>query len=452
MRAAVAAGSSRRMWRGGNRHSPADLPLPLALVRARRLRECWLAIRHEPQLRQLIVQGFVIVANERAAHFRDQQVGELLAGAVQHLPHRGVAHRFAELLAERLRHLRRRQLRIAGAEAQHGVIRLLAVLLLLGESIPGSLEDLVAPAIGEFAVRLRRRVGLWRGDQALGLDAGGGAPLLVAMIVNQVPQRFLDEIAKPAAPRIGVAERAAQELDGKLLKHLVGGVRIAQHRDEITIDRAGVTLQERLLRLRKLCLALSVGVVHQRPHRFDPADPAGVFFRVHGPPFRSWPSRFGALLHSLLSHKLMSWRSKRHKKPQNLGVPRLPFCPTFPFFGDLAMLRKIVVLTFAFTLALVCGLSEADKDKKKTGTIIGELKSRKDTPNAKNVFLEIQAAGEEAPRKYRVQYDKKANGPIPDVLAATKAAKIGDRVQCDWINTGEGLAITSFQVLKKTDK
>lgn len=118
------------------------------------------------------------------------------------------------------------------------------------------------------------------------------------------------------------------------------------------------------------------------------------------------------------------------------------------------MLRKIVVLTFAFTLALVCGLSEAaqDKDKKKTGTIIGELKSRKDTPNAKNVFLEIQAAGEEAPRKYRVQYDKKANGPIPDVLAATKAAKIGDRVQCDWINTGEGLAITSFQVLKKTDK
>jgi hypothetical protein len=39
------------------------------------------------------------------------------------------------------------------------------------------------------------------------------------------------------------------------------------------------------------------------------------------------------------------------------------------------------------------------------------------------------------------------------VLASAKAAKIGARVQCDWIDTGEGLAITTFQVLKKkTDK
>jgi hypothetical protein len=30
-----------------------------------------------------------------------------------------------------------------------------------------------------------------------------------------------------------------------------------------------------------------------------------------------------------------------------------------------------------------------------------------------------------------------------------KAANVGDRVQFDWLDTGEGLAITKFEVLKK---
>lgn len=120
------------------------------------------------------------------------------------------------------------------------------------------------------------------------------------------------------------------------------------------------------------------------------------------------------------------------------------------------MVRKFAVFVFVFSIAVVCGLGESvaqDKDKKKrTGTVNGELTSRKDTPNGKNVFVEILAAGEEKARKYHVMYDQKAKGPIAEVLAAAKAAKIGDRVQCDWIDTGEGLAVTTFQVLKKTDK
>jgi hypothetical protein len=54
-------------------------------------------------------------------------------------------------------------------------------------------------------------------------------------------------------------------------------------------------------------------------------------------------------------------------------------------------------------------------------------------------------------RSYRVQYDPKAKGPIPSVLEAVRAAKVGDRVQLEWIDTGEGLAITAFEVLKKAD-
>ncbi len=118
------------------------------------------------------------------------------------------------------------------------------------------------------------------------------------------------------------------------------------------------------------------------------------------------------------------------------------------------MLRKTVVLAFALVLALVCGLTEAaqDKDKKKrTGTITGELQARKDTPNGKNVIMEILASGEEKARPYRVMYDPKVKGPIADVLKAAKGAAIGDRVRCDWIDTGEGLAVTSFQVLKKAE-
>jgi hypothetical protein len=43
-------------------------------------------------------------------------------------------------------------------------------------------------------------------------------------------------------------------------------------------------------------------------------------------------------------------------------------------------------------------------------------------------------------------------GPMPEVLKKVRAAKVGDRVQLEWIDTGEGLAITAFQVLKKAGK
>ncbi len=118
------------------------------------------------------------------------------------------------------------------------------------------------------------------------------------------------------------------------------------------------------------------------------------------------------------------------------------------------MFPRFVLLSFAFALVALVGFSDAaqEKDKKKrTGTVVGELKSRKDAPNKINVLVEILAAGEEKARQYRVGYDQKAKGPIPDVLKAVKAANIGDRVQIDWIE-GEGYNITAFQVLTKKDE
>jgi hypothetical protein len=93
----------------------------------------------------------------------------------------------------------------------------------------------------------------------------------------------------------------------------------------------------------------------------------------------------------------------------------------------------------------------AQEEKPKTGTIIGELKSQKDTPDGKNTFIEVLAPGEERPRRYHVLYDGKAKEPVESVLAAVRAAKVGDRVEFAWVQTGHGPAIKTFKVLKKAE-
>jgi hypothetical protein len=93
----------------------------------------------------------------------------------------------------------------------------------------------------------------------------------------------------------------------------------------------------------------------------------------------------------------------------------------------------------------------AQEDKPKTGTIVGRLESKKDTEDGKNTFIEVLAPGEERARKYHVPYDAKAKGPIESVLAAVRAAKVGDRVEFDWVQTGHGPAIKTFKVLKKAE-
>jgi hypothetical protein len=91
----------------------------------------------------------------------------------------------------------------------------------------------------------------------------------------------------------------------------------------------------------------------------------------------------------------------------------------------------------------------AQDEKPKTGTIVGRVESKKDTPDGKNTFLEVLAPGEEKPHRYHVLYDAKAKGPIESVLTAVRAAKVGDRVELEWVQTGHGPAIQKFKVLPK---
>jgi hypothetical protein len=91
----------------------------------------------------------------------------------------------------------------------------------------------------------------------------------------------------------------------------------------------------------------------------------------------------------------------------------------------------------------------AQEDKPKTGTIIGELKSKQDTKDGKNTMIEVLAPGEEKPRRYHVQYDPKAKAPIKSVLNLVRAAKVGDKVEFEWVQTNHGPMITEFKVFRK---
>ena len=117
------------------------------------------------------------------------------------------------------------------------------------------------------------------------------------------------------------------------------------------------------------------------------------------------------------------------------------------------MFAKTITMSFVITCFVLCGLSSAgQEEKKKGGTVIGTLQSEKKTKDGHNSMIDVLAPGEEKARTYFVNYDPKIKGPIPSVLKAVREAKIGDRVELEWVGTNHGPAITAFRVLKKDTK
>ena len=114
------------------------------------------------------------------------------------------------------------------------------------------------------------------------------------------------------------------------------------------------------------------------------------------------------------------------------------------------MIARIGLMACMGVALLLCSFVDAAQDKKpRTGTVIGEVKAQKDTKDGKNTAIEILAPGEEKARVYHVMYDPKIKGPFPEVLKAVRAAKVGERVQIEWIDTNHGPMIQTFAVLKK---
>lgn len=92
---------------------------------------------------------------------------------------------------------------------------------------------------------------------------------------------------------------------------------------------------------------------------------------------------------------------------------------------------------------------DAPPPPKTTGTALGEVKSTKNSPDGKNVMIEVLQPGEEKARGYHVVWNPERKAPNPEVVAAVRAAGVGDRVQFDWVQTGHGPAITKFDILQK---
>jgi hypothetical protein len=107
--------------------------------------------------------------------------------------------------------------------------------------------------------------------------------------------------------------------------------------------------------------------------------------------------------------------------------------------------RITAVLAFAvFVLGAAASAQEG-----KGGTIVGVVKASKNTQDGRNTTIEVLAPGEEKARSYFVNYDPKIKGPLPKVLAVVRTAKVGDRVELQWVPTNHGPAIVSFSVVKK---
>jgi hypothetical protein len=116
------------------------------------------------------------------------------------------------------------------------------------------------------------------------------------------------------------------------------------------------------------------------------------------------------------------------------------------------MFQTFRLTSLTATLLVLAGTGSAAPGlDERSGSITGEVKSKMDSKDGKNTIIEVLAPGEEKPRAYHVIYDQKAKGPVPDVLKAVRAARVGDKVEFDWTATGHGPAITKFRVVKKAD-
>jgi hypothetical protein len=125
--------------------------------------------------------------------------------------------------------------------------------------------------------------------------------------------------------------------------------------------------------------------------------------------------------------------------------------PIFHFqYWEKRMFYKLASMPAALILIALMTHADAAQDKKpRGGNIVGTVKGQKDTKDGKNTMIDVLAPGEEKARTYMVQWDPKIQAPMPHVLKAVRAAKVGDVVEFDWVDSNHGPMITTFKQFKK---
>ena len=111
--------------------------------------------------------------------------------------------------------------------------------------------------------------------------------LLPPAVDDEVPHGRLEEVAEPAAPRVGPPEVPAQEAHGELLGQLVRLRRVVQHAEQVVMDRAVVPHQQLIAGPLRGAAWLPVGLLDLCPQGLDVAQTMIRVVRLHGHPLRN---------------------------------------------------------------------------------------------------------------------------------------------------------------------
>ena len=97
---------------------------------------------------------------------------------------------------------------------------------------------------------------------------------------------LLEEVAEPALAGVGVPEIAAEEPQGKFLREVIGGLRVAERGQQVAMDSASVSSHQRGLGFGGFRGPAIVGLENGRPMRLDPAEVVVKGFGIHSPASR----------------------------------------------------------------------------------------------------------------------------------------------------------------------
>src|SRR5690606_40387230 len=120
--------------------------------------------------------------------------------------------------------------------------------LVLVESVPGEIEEILPPSEHPLAVELLVEVGLVpaRGFDRVDVEIlAAPARLASPMRAHEIPNRHLEKVAKAAAARVGAGEFAAQDANDDLLREVLGVVLVSDDRAHVREEIGRAACRER---------------------------------------------------------------------------------------------------------------------------------------------------------------------------------------------------------------
>ena len=110
------------------------------------------------------------------------------------------------------------------------------------------------------------------------------------------------------------------------------------------------------------------------------------------------------------------------------------------------VVKQSLLWVLMLSLLAVSGVSGAQKEEEKKGTVIGVVTAKGDGP----LWIEVKADGEEKARRYTKGFGGNVATP-KDVEELMKSVAVGTRVKLEW-TFSERPRVMKLEVLKKDEK